>query len=756
MKLFFEGYAYSPDLLSIFFANEVGLSSVKNGKIITSVGYYFNQRINDSIFILPKVFLSKRNLAFDRYNPSDIVELQYDNNPLKANADDEAVFELSAWLYQAISHFLERNQKSTISSDVQIQNIRPLGEKGSKTIIEFILSLKEFQKKHRNLFTYISLVKSSGNNKVHWNKTISKVQPVFEDDAPYYMEFRNKKKVINFDEERIVLFYSVLNYLEQKYPFKFEMVKGYEVFRPSKIESLIESKKGTRILKSIRRKYFTDELVQLWRLLYAFFDYEEQIGANKTYQEKLLVSNFNLVFEDMIDQLISDSRKDIPKQLHDQPDGKIVDHIFRDRSIIEEDRMIYFIGDSKYYKDTTEVEGTSIYKQFTYARNVIQYNINLFNDNYDDSVFRYRDTLTEGYNVTPNFFIRGNIDFNDPRSPEMNLEKSKEKEIKERNEHFKNRLFDRDTLFLQTYDINFMYVVTSYVNNSDNKSIKKAIKTMFRNDFLAFIEKRFEFSVLVPKHDNLTELVEKYFKKLLGKIYQPAEANNLLILALDEGKQYQFENLQLISQIEEDFDIYEYHLGTNPEKAIQKEVPYHYYGARPVETLVAAESNEAAETYYRDSQKIAQYKQTMRSTVLFGVYKDAEHLAWIKKNGKYNVRLGDRVGAIKRNRQVTTASYLILYEFRNENNFSVYKLSNKHFVWDGVKMRETGYPLQRGGENYQYFIYDIIGETDDLGEIDLEAVLNQQRKMFEKDNNSPMAEGTPIYVYENELRELTD
>lgn len=57
----------------------------------------------------------------------------------------------------------------------------------------------------------------------------------------------------------------------------------------------------------------------------------------------------------------------------------------------------------------------AVYKQFTYARNIIQYNINDLLDfskggnsgNYDG--FRYRDPLTEGYSVTPNFFVRGEV-----------------------------------------------------------------------------------------------------------------------------------------------------------------------------------------------------------------------------------------------------------------------------------------------------------------------------------------------------------
>lgn len=552
MKLYFEEHPYRGNLLRKTFGNEVNVTYLQDGTAkLQCVGYFFNSDINDIVFILPKVFISN-DKAFNRYDPSIIIDLSPEDNPLKGDANDEVVFELSAWVYQAIAHFYERKQQSTIGSDVHIQNVRPTGEKSSKTIIEIILSLREFQRKHHNLFTYISLINSSGNNKVHWNKTISKVQPVFQDDEPYYMEFRNRNKTINFDEELISLFYSVLNYLRHTYHFNFQMEQGYTILRPAKIQSLIESGKGTRWLKRIRRNYFTDELVALWNLLFEFFDRAEMIGSGRKYEEKLLVGNFNLVFEDMIDQLISDDRKDVPKELWEQPDRKIVDHIYKDRSIFDKDKFIYFIGDSKYYKEGHDYGEYSIYKQFTYAKNVIQYNINVFNNSGDLKNCRYRDPLTEGYNVTPNFFIRGVIDFNHPQSQEMKLERSL---CDESNLHFFNRLFDRDTLFLQSYNINFMFVLTAYVNNSDDMLLKESIRNLFRSNFISFIENKFEFYVLKPKVMSLKEAVEKNFMKLNGKIYQPSDADNDLILALEKDKKYENKNKQLMSKIEEDFTI---------------------------------------------------------------------------------------------------------------------------------------------------------------------------------------------------------
>ena len=744
MKLYFEEYSYPADLLLKNLGNDINLSYNQGGGMakVPYVGYYFNAEINDMVFIMPKVFVSENNKTFDRYEPEKIIDLSPENNPLKGKADDEVVFELSAWLYQAINHYFERKQQSNIGSDIQLQRVRPIGEKDSKTIIEIILSLLEFQKKHHNLFTYMSLIKSSGNNKVHWAKTISREQPLFKDGMPYYLNFRNKNKVINFDEELISLFYSVLNFLSLTYHFKFQLVQGYTFSKPSKIKSLIESRKGTRLLKKIRRNYFTDELVELWNLLYMFFNRAENIASGKARSEKLLVSNFNLIFEDMIDQLISDKRDEVPKELREQPDGKIVDHIYKAQSIIEDNQQIYYIGDSKYYKETTDLGKNSIFKQFTYAKNVIQYNINLFNNKDDVGDCRYRDPLTEGYNITPNFFIRGVIDFENPRNQEQKL--IKDSTFQKENKHFFNRLFDRDTLFLQSYNMNFMFVVAAYVRNTDDVALKKSIQSMFRQDFIDFIDNKFDFSILEARNGNLLESVERNFKKLNGKIYHPSDNSNIVILALDKDEKYQFENLRILSEIEDDFLIYEYHLGTNPDE-VKRPVQYQYL--RTSGSMVA-ESNESSYGG-KTNRQYEEYQKSQQNTILFGVYVNKEHLDWILNNKKYNVRLGSRVGAVKRTQQVTSAKYLVLYDSSSENTYKVFNLSDKHYIWNAEKMREMIY-YKNFTENDQYYIYDILNETDELGEIDVASVL----KRVKENAKEEIVKGTPIYVYKDEINTI--
>lgn len=747
MRLLFEEYPYTTSLLQDVVGNEVSLEYQNNGTQakLKYVGYYFNNKINDSVFILPKVFIDGNERAFGRHDPEKIIEISTINNPLKDGDNDTLVFELSAWLYQAISHYFDRKQESDIGTDVQIQNVRPRGEYGSKTFIEIILSMLEFNKKHQNLFTYISLINSSGNNKVHWAKTISKVQPLFKDKKPYYLEFKNKSKVINFDEELIALFYSALNYLSESYHFKFQKVQGYTLRRPTEIASMIESGKGTRLLKKIRRNYYTDELVELWHLLLDFFERSEMAASGKAFAERLLVSNFNRVFEDMIDQLISDNRDEVPKELREQPDGKIVDHLYKDRSLIEEDRQIYYIGDSKYYKETTALPPNSIYKQFTYAKNVIQYNINLFNKKENDSSLRYRDPLTEGYDITPNFFIRGVVDFDDPKSQEMKIEKyiSKDSEGNELlNRHFYNRLFDRDTLFLQSYNINFMFVIAAYVQNSNDVDTKKKLQTMFRQNFIEFIKEKFEFYILRPIDNNLKETVYRNFKKLIGKTYRPYESD-VLIMALDNDVKYQKDNIELIIDIQKDFIIDYYELGTNPNDSI----PSTKFKPLSIYREVASNPHSGNKS---STPKPINLKITLK-TILLGVYKDQKHKDWILKNKKYNVRLGEREGAVKRIKQVTDAAYLVLYDEKNMNNYTVYKLTSKHYEWDAKKMEKTGYIIPKGSESNKYYIYNLSGITKELGNIDVKKIITRKRAEIKKDTGQYPAKGAPIYIFRSEL-----
>ena len=94
MKIYFEEYSYPINLLPESLGSNINLSYNKDKNMvkIPYVGYYFNAEIQDTVFIMPKVFISETNMAFDQYDPTKIIDLSPENNPLKKEANDEVVF----------------------------------------------------------------------------------------------------------------------------------------------------------------------------------------------------------------------------------------------------------------------------------------------------------------------------------------------------------------------------------------------------------------------------------------------------------------------------------------------------------------------------------------------------------------------------------------------------------------------------------------------------------------------------------------
>lgn len=572
MKIFFEEYAYDQNLVTKYIPGFYTTPPRKGEVKIPYVGYYFNTdpEVMDSVFILPKVFLNSEGLAFGKFKPEEIYDAAAENSKLRESNYYSEIFHLSVWIYRSIAHYIERHPDEDISERDKLQDVISVNGDSSQTYLDTILQLIKFNNEHRNLFTYISKINSRGNNRVHWGKTISHITPFMQEDEPVYLKFMNKNKTMNVDEELIVLFYSVLDYLREKYNFKIVRNLNYET-DIRYVERLVKSGRGTRVMRAMRKKYFTDELVALWKLLNVFFQKAESVSARKYHDETLLIKNYNLVFEDMIDELISDETREIYPDLKEQDDGKIVDHIYRYGSLIGDD-FLYYIGDSKYYKEGNEPGKNSIYKQFTYAKNVIQYNLDIFNNaksrekkDYRKGEVRYRDELTEGYNITPNFFIRGKVNHNNLNYTDDELKKETEDGFID-SYHFKNRLFDRDTLLLQKYSINFLYVLSSYASKHNDDNYKEEVRQKFKQDLISELKVRYKFLLLQSKGGNLSEVINKHFKLLNGRIYKSFNVDRTVMFAYERKKKGL---LKLLTELSEDFNFYEYQFSDEPNVLVQ-------------------------------------------------------------------------------------------------------------------------------------------------------------------------------------------
>ena len=414
MRILIEEHLYqaTEDILNV--VSELGPTIGVGGKVsIGYVGYYYNANIQDCVFILPKVLLDEQGRAFQKYNPEDIVHLEDRNNPLNEE-ERHFVYELSVWIYRAISVFKERNKDTQIVLHERVAQIGHGQHRMSNTFLDILLSLIQFYQDNQDFFFFTIKNLHSGHNKINWTKTIAHSQAYIQGNSPVYLNPTNKRRQVNFDEELMVIYFSILNYIHREYGFPFETECHYDTISNQQFASYLKGM-GKARLQQIRYKYFSDKSLELWNLCFAFFDEARQIVVNTKQREYLLVKSFEIVFEDIIDELIGSKNNELPTELKDQADGKQVDHIYRYKALTETSTdNIYYIGDSKYYKRNTRIGKEALYKQFTYARNVVQWNLNLFLDDnrraeqkveLQASTGMLRDETTEGYNIIPNFFI---------------------------------------------------------------------------------------------------------------------------------------------------------------------------------------------------------------------------------------------------------------------------------------------------------------------------------------------------------------
>ena len=632
-----------------------GIDALENveGKVsIQYVGYYYNAVLQDCVFILPKVLLNdKSELVFGKYRPEDVINLN-ENNPLSP-IERNFIYKFAVWIYRAIVVY--KNSKEGNSGIVYHRHIAQIGNghrRLSNTYLDILLSLIQFNKDNRIFFFTIVKNLHSGINKINWTRTISTTTAIVQNGQPIYLNPVNKKRQINFDEELLIIFFSILNYIGDEYGFPKYIVCQFQLITGKRFETYLKGF-GTRRLRQIKYKYFSDKALQLWHLCYAFFDETRQIFITTEKREYLLVKSFYIVFEAIIDELVGDNP--LPDGMEkQQEDGKIVDHLFTARSLIDsEEKQTYYIGDSKYYKIGHELGAESVYKQYTYARNVIQWNLDIFNDgNQTESGVKLRDDVTEGYNIIPNFFISAKLNDNFDYSDD-GIEKTDRKHNKYKKIQFKNRLFDRDTLLLFHYNVNFLFVLSLYARNNavQKTEWKTKIRNKFRQEIQDWLQKDYNFYAMKAHPDvNGEEYIQKHFKQLLGKIYTPFRDNTIYSLALDNGKENEVSNKYLLDELAKSFYIAECKLGDEPRIVLQESMKQECKPSKTAKNgvlMVMMESYDVKSSrfiptgklavgvkYTRDGIEIAENLHSI-GYVLFHTRKDiGQHLFHVK-----NVRL---------------------------------------------------------------------------------------------------------------------
>lgn len=739
MRILIEEYQYPADRVSNIIEGITNLRDV-DGKIsVNYVGYYYNPTLKDCVFILPKVLLEGESrgqeLVFGNYRPEDIIDLE--NQTLLTSEEHDFIYELAVWIYRAISVYRDTASNTTI---IRQQNAQEMGRgrlRKSNTFLDILLALQKFNKDNQNFFFFIIKNLHSGYNKINWTRTIANTNAIVQGGNPIYLNPVNKRRQINFDEELLIIFFSILQYIHEHYGFPITTGINFQLITGSRFETYLKGMGAVR-LRQIKYKYFSDKALYLWELCYAFFDRSRQINVVTDSREYLLAQNFNIVFEAIIDELIGSN--DLPKGLKEQDDGKLVDHLYQYRNLTnnDDDKPIYYIGDSKYYKRGHRIGEESVYKQFTYARNVIQWNIDLFNGKGNEAErighVPLRDDVTEGYNVIPNFFISAQqktLKQEDDIHPTDNGRKTFP------SEQFENRLFDRDTFLVAHYDVNFLFVVALYGrnNSSEKRTWREKVRKMFRNEMQKELGEKYQFYAMTAKEGvSAVGYIENHFQQLLGKVFTPYEdlgEQKYYSLALNRDKKYVEENEAILAQLKDAFYYTECHIGDDPRHDLPKVDPIR-------KSLAAVPSSFLTQHHLENYEKKG-------SLVVIGCYRNSAHLDWILgKNDKgtliYNIRADKERdgGYTKTELSKKPVAFVILYQYghESEGKYRVFHVHHHAFIKKD-RMESTGYPSEAKSD---YFCY-VFDEEVTLGKIDINSAISQYRM-----SSPDFKEGQPIFI----------
>ena len=675
MRILIEDYQYNVTEIKNILQGIDALENVEGRVSIHYVGYYYNTLLRDCVFILPKVLLKDVNgqeLVFGKYKPEDIVCPDKDGE-MEAQEKD-FLYKFAVWIYRAIVVF--KNDKRNDTGIVYHQKIAQVGtgtRRQSNTYLDILLSLIQFNRDNQSFFFFIVKNQHSGLNKINWMRTIASTNAIVQNGQPIYLNPVNKKRRINFDEELLIIFFSILNYIGDTYGFPKEICCQYQLITGKRFETYLNGFGKTR-LHQIKYKYFSDKALQLWNLCYAFFEQSKQVYVSTDRREYLLVKNFYIVFEAIIDELVGDNP--LPDGMDKrQDDGKIVDHLFTAASLIESEhrhsdadtRQTYYIGDSKYYKMGHELGRESVYKQYTYARNVIQWNLDIFNglnDTVKTSPVRLRDEQTEGYEIIPNFFISAKLD-EQFRYDNDGIEKTDRKKNKHKNVQFMNRLFDRDTMLLFHYDVNFLYVLSLYArdNASQKAAWKNKIRNRFRREIQEWLQKDYDFYAMRAKPGvDDAAYIKTHFQQLLGKIYTPfSQDKSIYSLALENADKYKSENNALLSELRKHFFVEPCALGRDPLEVLP-EITASGSGNMPADaaeknvlTCLVRKTDDNFKSYYEHNGKSytmeriptinlmgIKYLLPMVGGMIDGYY-EIERMAFVDNKGvpRLRLRLGE-------------------------------------------------------------------------------------------------------------------
>ena len=234
---------------------------------------------------------------------------------------------------------------------------------------------------------------------------------------------------------------------------------------------------------------------------------------------------------------------------------------------------------------------------------MIHWNIDLWKDNeegkrlWDETEKGFRevrlrpDSPNEGYDIIPNFFLSAFVDDRptydrgtDAEGNDLNVKPREEinpktgqwEEKTYISTQFNNRLFDRDTLLLMYYDINFLFVIRMYARNKESEKAqwRAHVRTIFRKKIQELLATKFQFFAFAPKASTCAkDYLDQNLISVIGKVFSPFDNQEVFVLALEGNEQESETNEALLTELREHFYVTDkgvFTLGQDPTEQLRK------------------------------------------------------------------------------------------------------------------------------------------------------------------------------------------
>ena len=165
MRILIEEHQYTTDLVRDVLHGIDALQNIEGKVSLSYVGYFYNTRLKDCVFILPKVLMNEADLVFGRFTPEEMIHFERLEHELKEE-ERRFVREFAVWIYRTIAVYKAEHPKSDIIYHRQVMQMGNGRLRQASTLLDVILLLVLFNREHRDFITFTLRNIHSGYNKI--------------------------------------------------------------------------------------------------------------------------------------------------------------------------------------------------------------------------------------------------------------------------------------------------------------------------------------------------------------------------------------------------------------------------------------------------------------------------------------------------------------------------------------------------------------------------------------------------------------